>query len=108
MNPEQYIRKHLEKNLVKGQSRARKLQREIITECLFKYKQGKYHDIDELLAEATRRVNEYGAIGRGTTAFKFSTAMNISITTARRHLRNLKRIKCNNSKIPFIYTVGKV
>ena len=107
MNHEQYVRKQLEGSLAKNPCRARTLQRKIIADTLLKYKRNEYGDIEGLLADAVKRVNELAAIGRGTTARKFAERLNVSKTTARLHLLSLDHVVRNESKRPYIYTVGK-
>jgi len=108
MNHEQYIRKQLEKNLSGNPCRARNIQRKIIQATLFLYKANNYLDIDDLLHEAMKSIKEYRAIGRGTTAAKFAIATGVSKTTARLHLLSLEHIVRNETKKPYIYTVGKI
>lgn len=107
MNHETFIRNHLELHLIKGRSRARTLQRSIINETMIKFRQNDYCEIDELIERAIYTVKQYGFIGRGTTARRFSEATDVSITTGRRTLNSLSRIRCNKNKKPFIFTVDK-
>lgn len=107
MNPKQYIRKQLESEMSRNPCRARTLQRKLIDDTLQKYIRGEYHDIDELLADVQQRIKELSFIGRGTTVERFALAMSVSRTTARLHLLKLDHIKRNESKRPYIYTVGK-
>lgn len=107
MNHEQYLRKELERNLVKNPCRARTLQRAIIKATLWHFRRNQYGDIELLLSDAVRRVRELSVIGRGTTVKNFAWRMGISKTTARLHLLKLDNVQRNEAKKPFIYTVGK-